>query len=101
MLNGLGFLTTGGVVAYTGIYVWKANSDVKPLSSKLKLNDKTVVITGATSGIGKATAYALASNHGAKVIMPSRNLKECEASRRAMQKEYGMGKERAKKMGLK
>lgn len=100
VLNGLGFLTSGGVGIYTMIYVYKANNEVKPLSSKLRLDNKTVVITGATSGIGNATAYALASNHGAKVIMPSRDLKECEAARRSMQKEYGLGKERAKKMGF-
>jgi len=40
-----------------------------------KLNDKVVVITGASSGIGKACAFEFASN-GAKVVLAARRIEE-------------------------
>lgn len=42
--------------------------------SKNKMNGKTVIITGCTSGIGKETARDLAKR-GARVIMACRNVK--------------------------
>jgi NAD(P)-dependent dehydrogenase (short-subunit alcohol dehydrogenase family) len=45
--------------------------------SELAMNEKICMITGATSGIGKATARALASK-GAIVILVGRNLKKCQ-----------------------
>ncbi len=42
-----------------------------------RLADKIAVITGATSGIGKETALALAAE-GATVVLPARNLKKGE-----------------------
>ena len=41
--------------------------------SKNKMNGKTVIITGCTSGIGKETARDLAKR-GARVIMACRNV---------------------------
>lgn len=41
------------------------------------LNGKIAVITGASSGIGKAIAFRYASE-GAKIVISSRNLEKCE-----------------------
>ena len=43
------------------------------LSSKEWLNNRVAIVTGASSGIGKATAYAL-SRKGCHVVLSSRNL---------------------------
>ncbi len=42
------------------------------------LKGKTALVTGASAGIGKATAIAMAQD-GAKVICASRNLENCQA----------------------
>lgn len=44
------------------------------------MNGKTVIVTGATGGIGKETARELATR-GARVIMACRNLENAEKVR--------------------
>ncbi|XP_068615142.1 retinol dehydrogenase 12-like [Brachionichthys hirsutus] len=50
-----------------------------PWSSDERLDDKTVVITGANAGIGKETAIDLAKR-GAKVIMACRDMEKAQAA---------------------
>ena len=52
------------------------------------MQGKTVVITGASSGIGKETARALAAM-GARVIMACRNRAKSEPVREAIERETG------------
>ncbi len=42
--------------------------------TKYDLAEKTVVITGASSGAGRATALEFA-RHGAKLVLAARNMK--------------------------
>lgn len=51
------------------------------------LRSITVIITGATSGIGAETARVLAKR-GARLILPARNLKAAEETRARIGKEY-------------
>lgn len=49
------------------------NTATQRLITKYDLKDKTVVITGASSGAGRAAAMEFA-RHGAKIILASRNI---------------------------
>ncbi len=54
----------------------------------MDLKDKTILITGASSGIGKATAKKLAK-HGANVVLMARSEDELKDLKKAIEKEGG------------
>lgn len=56
----------------------------RPRHSTLVLNDKVVIITGASSGIGRALAYAFA-RRAAKVVLVARREDRLEAVRREIE----------------
>lgn len=54
----------------------------------MDLKGKTAIITGATSGIGKVTALAIARD-GAHLVLPVRNIEKGEALKEEIVKETG------------
>jgi NADPH:quinone reductase-like Zn-dependent oxidoreductase len=61
---------------YAGVYELKKISTTGTIAM-LNIENKVVVITGASSGIGEATAILLA-NHGAKVVLGARRADKLE-----------------------
>ncbi|KAA0704777.1 Retinol dehydrogenase 12 [Triplophysa tibetana] len=68
-------------------------------SSSVRLDDKTVIITGANTGIGKETARDMA-RRGARVIMACRDLEKAEAARKELMEDSGNQNVVANKLDL-
>ncbi|XP_026871976.2 retinol dehydrogenase 12-like isoform X1 [Electrophorus electricus] len=71
----------------------------RPWSSDAKLYDKTAVITGANTGIGKETAIDLAKR-GARVIMGCRDMEKADAALKEIIKLSGNQNIISKKLDL-
>ena len=54
----------------------------------MRLKDKVAIVTGASSGIGRATAYLMA-REGASVVIASRNIEELEKVAQDIRKSSG------------
>ena len=75
------------VVFFFGVAPWREESQPDILSvvcSRIKMQDKIILVTGASSGIGRATAKAFAEQ-GSKVVAIGRN----EAELATLQAEVG------------
>lgn len=62
------------------------------MSDLFDLTEKVAIVTGSSRGIGEAIARRMAE-HGAKVVISSRNQADCEATAKAINEQYGKGKE--------
>ena len=81
------FGTLGIVLVLAGLlYLLKRWMQGPQVTSKAKLDGKTVVITGSNTGIGRTTALDM-SRRGAKVVMLCRNVEAAEAVAEEIRKE--------------
>ncbi|CAI9728336.1 Hypothetical predicted protein [Octopus vulgaris] len=69
-------------------FILLENTKSLQYKSEVKLDGKTVLITGATSGIGKSTAFELAT-YGARIILACRNRQKAEATCEEIQQKTG------------
>jgi len=67
--------------------------------SRASMNDKTVVVTGASAGIGKATALELAKR-GARVIMACRDIRKAEKAADDIRRQTSCGQLIVRKLDL-
>ena len=72
---------------FSNVLAMIKNNSKNPLLCENDFKDKLVVITGATSGIGYATAKKFASK-GANLICINRNEEKSEALKKEIENEY-------------
>ncbi|XP_013882974.1 dehydrogenase/reductase SDR family member 13 [Austrofundulus limnaeus] len=80
------YLTAGFVLFYVFLYYFVLKA--ARCCSQVKLQGKTVVVTGSNTGIGKSTALELAKR-GARVILACRSRKRAEAAVLDIRRESG------------
>ncbi len=76
--RGLAFLSAVGGGAYWAVRYFR------PRHSTLVLNNKVVIITGASSGVGRSLAFAFA-RRAARVVLVARRAERLEAVRREIE----------------
>ncbi len=83
-----------GIDLWVGICVGPLNKAACPdvcihkQTSIMELQDKTAIITGATSGIGRVTALAIAKE-GIQLVLPVRNIEKGESLKDEIKRETG------------
>jgi len=74
---------------WSNIFAMMRNLKASPQICKQDFHDKLVVITGATSGIGKAAAEKFAS-HGADILCVNRNAQKSQVLCELIGSQYGV-----------
>jgi len=74
---------------WSNIFAMIRNNRLEPKRCTDDFNNKLVVITGATTGIGYVTAHKCAS-HGANLLCINRNQKKSDNLRSEIEKAYGV-----------
>jgi NAD(P)-dependent dehydrogenase (short-subunit alcohol dehydrogenase family) len=74
---------------WSNIFAMIRNGRSEPMTCKEDFNNKLVVITGTTSGIGYHTARKYAA-HGANLLCINRNPEKSEALRHEIENEFGV-----------
>lgn len=82
-----------------GIFLLKNYFAGGVCNCKAKLNGKTVIVTGANTGIGRETALNLAGR-GARVILACKNLEKAQLAAEEIQKTTGNTKVFVKELDL-
>ncbi|XP_078594313.1 uncharacterized protein LOC144872078 [Branchiostoma floridae x Branchiostoma japonicum] len=89
----------GILVGVAGVVLMRKYFGGGVCSSTARLDGKTVVITGANTGIGKETARDIAKR-GARVILACRDLTKAEAAAAEIRQDTGNGNVVTEKMDL-
>nr|XP_019545444.2 retinol dehydrogenase 14-like [Aedes albopictus]XP_029713191.1 retinol dehydrogenase 14-like [Aedes albopictus]XP_029713192.1 retinol dehydrogenase 14-like [Aedes albopictus] len=87
------------IVVFLSIFKYYLYITLGKITSSRNMEGKTVIVTGANSGIGKETARDLAKR-GARVIMACRNMETAAQARDEIVKETGNNNVFIKKLDL-
>ena len=84
---GNGIFVGCGTISLAYLYNM-STSDGQFHSSSKRLDGKTIVLTGGTSGIGEKMVRNLSIRHGAKVVVATRDLEKCERMKKQQIEQY-------------
>ena len=77
-----------GVGMYYSLNLIATKPKISLPTTNRKLENKTIIVTGGTSGIGRRLTEQLSVRYGAKVIVAARDLEKCRAMKEEIEKMY-------------